>query len=157
LGNDAGNATDFGTLTFNSAGPVSIAEDSATQLAGSSTADSLSLTSGGALSDASGTSLVVTNGAIFTAVTGISLADNADTYTVGRPADLEGGAGAITVGSPGTVNFGSLMFNSSAGAVTIFEDGAGTNLTGSSTATGLSLTSAGAIIDASGTSLNVTG
>jgi hypothetical protein len=114
--------TDFASLTFNATGAVTIQEDSATSLAGVNTASSLSLTSAGAITDAS-TSLAVTNNASF----------NGTSVTVG-------GAGITT-------NFGSLTFNS-AGAVSIQEDSA-TALAGANTASSLSLTSTAGITDGS--------
>src|SRR5262249_62244694 len=59
-------ANNFGSLTF-TGGPVSITEPSATQLAGANTASSLSLTSGGAITEALGATLAVTNNASFAA------------------------------------------------------------------------------------------
>ncbi|MFO0919307.1 MAG: hypothetical protein U0872_13475 [Planctomycetaceae bacterium] len=72
--NRPGGNRDFGSLTFNSTNSVSVQEDSATNLTGSSTANSLSLTSTGAITDATGTSLDVTNNGTFTGVGG-TLAD----------------------------------------------------------------------------------
>ncbi|MFO0919312.1 MAG: hypothetical protein U0872_13500 [Planctomycetaceae bacterium] len=96
----------------------------------------------------------MTNDATLTGV-GITLADQAtDTLTVGGTADLEAGTGAIIIGPAGTANFGSLTFNST-NSVSIQEDST-TQLTGSSTANSLSLTSTGAITDATGALLNVT-
>jgi|GEM_PF-5885927 len=124
----AGINTNLGSVTFNSAGAVTIQEDSATQLAGANTANSLILESAGAITD-SATSLAVTNNANFTGT-------------------------AITLGGAGiTTNLGSLTFNST-GAVTIQEDSA-TQLAGANSAYSLSLNSAAAITDAS-TSLAVT-
>ncbi|MFO0919313.1 MAG: hemagglutinin repeat-containing protein [Planctomycetaceae bacterium] len=112
------------------------------------------MTSTGAITDATGASLDVTNNATLTGV-GITLADQAtDTLTIGGTADLEAGSGAIIIGPAGTANFGSLTFNSTS-AVSIQEDSA-TNLTGANTANSLSLTSTGAITDATGALLNVT-
>src|SRR5207244_1449076 len=51
LGTTTGDAMNFGTLTFNSAGAVSISEDSGSSLTGTSTADSLLLVSAGAISE----------------------------------------------------------------------------------------------------------
>jgi hypothetical protein len=94
--------------------------------------------------------------AVFTG-TSITLADTAtDVLTVVGNADFEAGAGAITIGSLGAANFGTLTFNTTAGAVTIQED-SDTVLTGVSTAGSLALTSAGTITDATGASLTVAG
>ena len=132
LGDSAGNATNFGSLTFNSAGLVNITEDSATNLTGTNTAGSLTLVSAGALTDS--------------AVTGLTVAGNANLT-----------ATAITLGdSVGDVtNFGSLTI-SSTGAVVLFEDSA-TELTGANSAASLFLSSVGDLTDAAGASIAVTG
>ncbi|MBP86637.1 MAG: hypothetical protein CMJ64_07975, partial [Planctomycetaceae bacterium] len=100
----------FATLTFSSAGAVTIQEDSSTEITGTNTAASLDLDSAGAITDAAGTSLTVTG-----------LADFA--------------GGAITLGDSGgdTTNFGSLTFIST-GAVDITEDSS--MLVNTSSATG---------------------
>ncbi len=92
LGDDAGDTTNFGSLTFTSGGAVSISEDSATEITGTNTADSLVLTSAGAITDAAGTSLTVTNNASLNGAS-ITLGDDAGD----------------------TTNFGSLTFNSAGG------------------------------------------
>ena len=56
----------FGSLTFNSAGAVTIVEADATSVTGTNTAQSLVLTSGGALTNAASSSLTVTNNASLT-------------------------------------------------------------------------------------------
>ena len=60
LGNDAGNTTNFGSLTFNSAGSVTISEDSSLDLVGVNTAGSADLDSTAAVSDAGATSVDIT-------------------------------------------------------------------------------------------------
>ncbi len=132
LGDNVGDTTNFGQLRFTSAGSVLISEDSATELAGTSTAGSLSLQSSAGLTDAGGTNLSVTANASLTAT-------------------------SILLGDTGSdvVNFGSLTFNS-AGSVTISEDSA-TTLTGTSLAGALTLTSSGAIGDTAPSSVTVTG
>src|SRR5204863_7850898 len=60
-----GGTMNFGSLTFNTAGAVNITEDSATPLAGSSTAGRLALASAGAITNAAAASLNVTNNASF--------------------------------------------------------------------------------------------
>ncbi len=94
----------------------------------------LSVTAGGAITDAPGTTLAIGGQATFNAGTNdITLGDS--------PAD--------------NTNFGSLSFTG--GAVTITEDSA-TVFTGTNTATGaFTLTSAGSITNNPGTTLNVTG
>ena len=108
----------FGSLTFNSPGAVEIIETDATILRGISTADRLSLTSGGTISDDGTADVTVTNNASFR-------------------------GDAITLDD--TYAFGSLTFNSP-GAVEITETDA-TILRGTSTADRLSLTSGGTISD----------
>ncbi|MCU0878232.1 MAG: Ig-like domain-containing protein, partial [Pirellulaceae bacterium] len=129
LGDQAGNDVNFGNLTFNSAGAVVITEDSATSLAGGSTAASLVITSAGAITDGILANIAVTGNA--------SLAGT-----------------SITIAAAATANFGSLTFNS-AGAVNITED-SDTQIAGANTANSLVLTSAGAITDATGATVNVT-
>jgi len=125
LGDAAPDVTNFGSLTFNSTGAVNITEDSSIALTGTNTASSLTLASAGAISDAAGTGLTVTSNA---SLTGTS----------------------ITLGTAGTVNFGSLTFNST-DAVNIAEDSAMV-LTGTNTAGNLALTAnGGSITQAAGT------
>ena len=131
LGDDPGNATNFGSLTFTSAGAVNISEDSDTLLFGSNTAGSLVLTSTATISDGSTADIAVTGNASFTG-TAITLGDS----------------------NSNTTNFGSLTFSGT--AVTIGEDSA-TVLTGTNSASSLALTSNGSLTDASGTSLTVSG
>ena len=121
-------AMNFGTLTFNSAGAVSISESSATVLAGVSTADSLALTSAAGITGV-GANVTVTNNASFSGT-------------------------SITLAAADTYNFGSLTVNS-AGAVSVFED-SDTVLSGVSVVDSLVLNSAGAISGAALTSLTVT-
>ncbi len=129
LGDQAANDVNFGSLTFTSAGAVVVTEDSATSVAGANTANTLSLTSAGAITDAAGASLAITGNAAFSGT-------------------------SITISAAATANFGSLTFNS-AGAVNITED-SDTQIAGANTANSLVLTSAGAITDATGATVNVT-
>jgi Ca2+-binding RTX toxin-like protein len=140
LGDDPTDTTNFGSLTFTSTGAVSISENSATVLTGTSTALGLVLTSEtGSITDNAGTSLTVTNNATFTttaAAQAITLGDNAADVT----------------------NFGTLTFVST-GAVSISEDGTanGVDLAGVNTANSLVLIAeSGTIEDAAATSLTVT-
>lgn len=112
LGNQAGDALNFATLTFNSSGAVNIAEDSSTQLSGTSTAASLLLSSTGAITNAGATNVTVTNNATL----------NAPSINLGTAA-LD------------AINFGSLTFTASAGGATVEENSA-LDLLGASTATG---------------------
>ena len=118
LGNDAGNVTNFGTLTFTSAGSVMIGEDSSLDLVGDNTAGSADLDSNASVSDAGATSLNVTG-----------LLDVFGT--------------SIVLGSGGTVfNAGTLTFTS-AGSVSIAESSS-MSISGVSTAgAGLNLVSTG--------------
>jgi hypothetical protein len=131
LGDQAGDAMNFGSLTFNSGGAVNIAEDSSTLLSGVSTANSLVLSSAAGITNAAGASLTVTNNASFSG-TSVTLGDQAGD----------------------AINFGSLTFNS-AGAVNIAED-SDTLLSGTSTADSLVLASSAGITNALA-SLTVTG
>ncbi|WP_425614644.1 autotransporter-associated beta strand repeat-containing protein [Anatilimnocola sp. NA78] len=132
LGNQAGDALAFGSLTFNSAGAVSIAEDDAMLLVGTSTAASATLNSLASITNAAAASVAISGNASF----------SAPTITLGNQAgDL--------------LNFGSLTFNS-AGAVNIAEDSA-TQLAGASTANTLILASPGALTNAAAASVTVIG
>ena len=120
LGGQTGDTMNFGSLTFNSAGAVGIAEDSAMQLSGTSTANSLALSSTAAITNAASTNLTVTGNASFSGT-------------------------SITLGNQtgDAMNFGTLTF-SSAGAVTIAEDSA-MQLSGTSTGGDVTLSSTAAI------------
>ena len=131
IGDEANNIDNFGTLTFNGV-TVSISEDSDTELLGMNAADSLTLSSSGAITDASDADLNVTGGAVFTATGDITLGDEANNID----------------------NFDTLTFTGA--AVSIGEDSA-TVLSGESTAASLALTSAGPITDASDADIDVTG
>ncbi|MFM9962616.1 MAG: DUF4394 domain-containing protein [Planctomycetaceae bacterium] len=129
IGEGGGDSFNAGTLTFNSSsGAVVISEDSGTNIVGVNTALSLDLDSTGAITDATATSVAVTN-----------------------LADVNGTS--ISLGG-GTFNAGTLTFNSM-GAVVISED-SGTNIVGVNTALSLDLDSTGAITDATATSVAVT-
>jgi fibronectin-binding autotransporter adhesin len=148
IGDNASDHDNFGTLTFNSGGDVSISEDSSTQVYGYNTADNLALTSEqGSVTDSLDTTILVANDAMIYGYSGISLAnDSGDWLSVGGNADFESdptNGGDITVGSPGTVNFGTLTFNTPAD-VTIYED-SNTTTTGSNTGTTVLVVSAGNI------------
>ena len=142
------------TLNFNSAGAVTIQEDSGTDICLSNTASTLSITSSGAITDSAATSIVTTSDATFTATGAVTLNDNGtDTLTVGGGATFSGTS--ISVGSAGTFNADSINFNS-AGVVTIQEDSA-TVVGASNTASTLDLTSAGSITDLAAASIVTTG
>ena len=156
LGDAAAETSNFGSLTFNSAnGAVAVSEDSATELTGTSTADSLTLISAGSITDAGSTSVTIDNGDASITGSSISLTDNAaDTLSVSGTASFDAGAGAITIADAGTANFGSLTFQTTDGAIDITEDSA-TDLSGTNTGDSLTLVSAGSITDASGTSVTI--
>ncbi|MFQ3650072.1 MAG: hypothetical protein SNJ75_07040, partial [Gemmataceae bacterium] len=131
LGTLAGDVMNFGSLTFNSGGAVTIEEDSATELTATSTANSLVLSSSGAISNTASAALTVTGNASFTGTT----------VTLGTL------AGDV-------MNFGSLTV-SATGAVTVEEDSDMAVNTVSGTA--VLLRSTGAISDTNGAALNITG
>ncbi|MBI2478013.1 MAG: hypothetical protein HYV60_05015, partial [Planctomycetia bacterium] len=156
--------TNFATLTFASAGAVTIQEDSSTAITGTNTAGSVSLTSDGAITDTGAmTSVTVTNDLIFNAgANSIVLADAAtDVLSVGGNASFSGSS--ITIDSLGTANFATLTFTST-GAATINEDSS-TALVGTSSGTTITVNSAGAMTDSevdaaneiTGTDLTLTG
>lgn len=132
LGSQAGDAINFGTLNFNSAGAVSIAEDSSTSIIGTNTAGSANIVSTGALANAAGSSIVITGLGTF----------GGTTVNVGNAAG-------------DTFNAGSVGFTST-GAVTITEDSS-TDLAGTSTAGSLLLSSPGAITSSAAANVAVTG
>ena len=129
LGDNATDVTNFGSLDI-TGGTVTITEDSDTELSNLSATD-LTLSSGGAISDASNTNIAVTNQAALTAATGITLGDQAGD----------------------TTNFGSLGLS---GTTIVITEDSDTLLT-TVNATSLNLTSDGAVTDATGTNLTVTG
>ncbi|UUO07614.1 hypothetical protein M4951_04730 [Blastopirellula sp. J2-11] len=148
----AGTAN-FGLLNFQG-GAVTIQEDSDTVLSGSSTANSLDLTSDASITDAGGVSIVISGPATFDAGTTINLANEAgDILQVDDLAKFNA-AGSIDIGPAGMANFGSLTFTG--GAVTIQED-SDTILTGTNTANSLDLTSNASITDASDASIVISG
>ncbi|QEL20278.1 FG-GAP-like repeat-containing protein [Limnoglobus roseus] len=132
LGNVPGDSFNFGSLTFNSTSAVTVVEDSQTDLVGSSTAGTLTLTSAGLLTNV-----------------------NNATLSVGGNANLGGTSISLGNQATDTVNFASLTFNS-AGAVSISED-SDTSLAGTSTAASLTLASTAGITNATNASLTVTG
>ncbi|MEX2170666.1 MAG: hypothetical protein WD851_15225 [Pirellulales bacterium] len=130
IGDNVADVTNFGQLHV-TGGAVAISEDSGTELTGV-TATTFALTSSGPITDAAGTTIGVTALATFnTGANPITLGDNAGD----------------------TTNFGQL--NLTGGGIAISED-SGTELTGV-TAASFNLTSAGAITDAVGTTINVAG
>jgi hypothetical protein len=138
-------AANFGTLQFEANQAATIQEDSDSVLAGSSSAQSLLLTSAGSVTDQAATSVDIVDAAIVIANGSINLNDSAtDVLVVGGFAEFEA-ATTINVGSLGAANFGTLRFDA-AGAVTIQED-SNTDLRGASAAGTLVLQSTGHIWD----------
>ena len=123
-----GGTFNTGTLTFNSGGSVTIAEDSNMDIVGINTGGVTILTSTGGISDAGATSVNV--GALTASGTSISL-----------------GGGIFNAT---TVNFNSV------GNVAIAED-SNTDIVGVNTAGSALITSTGALSDAGATSVTVTG
>ncbi|MCC9605721.1 hypothetical protein LOC68_21525 [Blastopirellula sp. JC732] len=132
LGQDGADDFEFGSLTFNTVDAVKIAETGSTFLENKSTAGSLELKSTGSITNQSSAKLDVTGNAYFMASVDITLGDQVDDK----------------------FTFGSLTFDG--GAVVIQEDDS-TELSGSSSASSLELTSGGAITDASTTEVEVVG
>ncbi|MEM6602239.1 MAG: hypothetical protein AAF649_12725, partial [Verrucomicrobiota bacterium] len=152
LGDDAGDTTNFGTLTFNSAGAVTITEDSAMSLTGNNTGAATTLSSSAGVNLAGS---VTVNSLEVNAAGGAVTDTSGVTIAVSGFANLNGTS--ITIGDNGgdTVDFGTLRF-SSAGAVAITEDSA-TILRLDNSASSLDLNSAGTIADQSNTDITVTG
>ncbi len=172
IGDAGGNDDFFGTLTYNSVGAVNISEDDAMLLTGANTSSNLSLTSAGSIRDQAGTSVVAAGSATLDAGGLIQLADAAGkSLTVnGQATFLTHGLGQVVLGtnpaflpfdasfattnpdSGGTVNFGSLRFDTSNAGdtirqeVRIVEDSA-TVLVATSRASSLYLRTQGAIDD----------
>ncbi|MCY2986874.1 MAG: hypothetical protein NTY19_03290 [Planctomycetota bacterium] len=131
LGNQSGDALHWGSLTFTAGGAVSMSEDDGTLLSGTSTANSLNLTSAGEITNATSASLTIANQATVSG-TAIDLGNQSDDVAT----------------------FGSLTFTSG-GAVRISEDSS-TQLTGTNTAGSLELSSTAGIVNAVAASLTVT-
>ncbi|MEI6605564.1 MAG: hypothetical protein WCP35_09660, partial [Verrucomicrobiota bacterium] len=139
----AAGIANFGSLTLNSPGAVSVQEDSDTQLANTSVVGSLNLITTGTLTDANGTSLIVTSNATMTAPGVITLNDIAsDVLNVGGNASFS--APSINIGPAGTANFGTLTF-SAPGVVSVLADSS-CMLVGINTASNLVLGSSGGSI-----------
>ncbi len=154
LGNQAGDRVDFGTLTVHSSGSVSITEDSATRLVGTSTAGNLTLVSAAGMTLVAGSRLTVSGDAALSAAATLTN-ESAATLDIAGRADLT--AATIDLGNqPGDrVDFGTLTVHSS-GSVSIAEDSA-TRLVGTSTAGNLTLVSAAGMTLAAGSRLTVSG
>ncbi|PHS01143.1 MAG: hypothetical protein COA78_22975 [Blastopirellula sp.] len=134
LDGDGATTTTFGTLNFNSGGSVEIVEDNDTVVTGTNTADSLTLSSAGSITDTTGADIDVTNAAVLTAGTSITLG---------------GDVGDVT-------NFGTLNFTAGAGDTVAIQEDSTTNLEGTNTAGNLVLESAGSIIENPGATIELT-
>jgi autotransporter-associated beta strand protein len=132
LGNQAGDSVNFGSLTFVATGAVNIAEDSDTQLTGSSSAASLVLNSTGAMTNTASASVGITGNAL-----------------------LQGASVTLGDQTGDAINFGSLTFQTS-GATDVAEDSS-TLLSSASNASALTLSSTGAIASAAAASAAVSG
>ena len=132
IGNATGDTFNTATLSFNSAGAVNIAEDSATTLAGTSTANTLTLTSTGSIDNLPAASVTVAGASTLT----------------GTSINLGNAAGD-------TFNTGTLTF-ASTGAVNISED-SNMLVTGVNTANTLVLQTSGNMDSTLGTAITVTG
>ncbi|WP_254512258.1 autotransporter-associated beta strand repeat-containing protein [Anatilimnocola floriformis] len=132
LGTQAGDSLALGSLAFNSPGAVTIDLNSATALGGTSTANSLLLTSTGALTNLAGASVTVTGAA-----------------TLSAP--------SISLGSQAgdSINFGSLNFNTP-GAANIAVD-SNMQLFGVNTAASANLSSTAALTNAAAASITISG
>ena len=98
LGTRAGDVLNFGSLAFTSSGSVTVVEDSATNLSGSSTAQSLSLSSGGSVTG-TGVNLNVADAATVSGKSISLLAAAGDTLNVANNLTLSAsGGGAISIG-----------------------------------------------------------
>jgi hypothetical protein len=152
LGNQVADLLNVGSLTFNSTGTVSIAEDGDTQLLGSSTAGTLALSTFNALTDASDGRVVVNGDATVSAFSVFIADQSTNTFSVGGRASFDVPL-FLTVGANGTTNFGSLTFSTS-GQVFLVED-SDTVLTGASAAESAIVVSFGSLTDTAGASLSV--
>ncbi|MEP3482187.1 MAG: Calx-beta domain-containing protein [Fuerstiella sp.] len=93
LGDHSGDTTNFGSLTFVSTGDVSIHEDSATQLTGTNSADSLTLTSNASITNASASILNVQADAVL----------SASSIELNEAAGSENHFGSVTFSAAGNV------------------------------------------------------
>ncbi|MFN9036987.1 MAG: hypothetical protein ACK5YO_11865, partial [Planctomyces sp.] len=117
------------------------------QLSGSSSAQSVTLNSSGAITD-SGATLIVTGDVQLTG-NGIALTNTMDEQiNVSGNVSFTSTGADITVGATGTTNFGSMTFTTT-GSVSIAEDSS-SNLVGNSTGGSLTIVSSGTITDTTG-------
>jgi fibronectin-binding autotransporter adhesin len=126
-----GGLFDFGSLTFTSIGAVDVAEDSAMLLNGANTANSLTLTSAGSLTNAASSSLAVTNGAT-----------------------LQGTSIDLGNAASDTINFGNINATATSTSIAIAEDSAMAVNTLSAVTT-VTLSTTAAVSDANGAANNV--
>ncbi|MGV2341183.1 MAG UNVERIFIED_CONTAM: hypothetical protein LVR18_46750 [Planctomycetaceae bacterium] len=150
-------SANFGSLAVATTGTVSVYEDSDTALSGASSAGTLNLTSGGAVTDV-GAQVTVSRALQLTGASiSIGILASTTLNVAGDAVLTANNGGNITLGDVGSVNFNALTF-STTGAVVIYEDSA-TQLKNSSSAGSLSLTSSAGLTDGTGTAatLAVTG
>ncbi|MFN9040390.1 MAG: beta strand repeat-containing protein, partial [Planctomyces sp.] len=144
----------MGTLTFNSPGTVSIFEEDSTEIVGANTAQTLNITSAGALIDPA--QIIVQDTAVFSGTSVYLAGDPADVLNIGGNVLLIAtSGGSITVAAAGTVTMGSVTFQTT-GTVLIAEDD-GMLVTGANTAGTLTLLSAATLTNSSASNLAVTG
>ncbi|MGV2335246.1 MAG UNVERIFIED_CONTAM: hypothetical protein LVR18_14410 [Planctomycetaceae bacterium] len=142
---DAQGTVNFGSLSFTSTGPISVTEDSSTDFLGSSTAGSLIITSSSTVSDsAGGAAQIYVSENVSLNGTHIILGDTAeDSLTVvGNLLVSATGGGDISVLDNGTMNFGTITFQTN-GLVRFRED-SDTEIIGDNSARNIILTSEGA-------------
>lgn len=125
-----GGTANFGTLTFESDGTVTVREESSTRIENTNTAGQLSIESGGSIADVTGSQITVDNNASFSGL-------------------------SVSIGTEGTAAFGSLTFNATE-KVSI-RDMSATGIFATNTAGSLDLTSSGAITDDAGATITTTG
>ena len=132
LGTQAGDNLTLGSIAFNSPGAVTLDLNNPTPLGGTSTANTLLLTSTGAITNLAAASVTVTNGATLS-------------------------ASSISLGSQAgdSINFGSLNFNSP-GAVNIAAD-SNMQLFGVNTAPTANLSTTASLTNTAGASITIAG
>ncbi|NTU59287.1 MAG: hypothetical protein HGB00_10310, partial [Chlorobiaceae bacterium] len=128
VGNASSDSFNTGTLRFTSPGSVSISEDSSTMLAGVNKAQSLTLVSSGALSNAPSSTITVTG---LSTLSGSSInVGNAagDAFNTGKLGFVGGGSVSISENSATVLSATSLSGGqSSAGSLTLVSTGSITN------------------------------
>jgi len=113
LGDNAGDTTNFGTLRFNTTGAVNITEDSAMVLENTSTANSLSLTANGSITDdTTGTVSVTTTSTLVAGAANDIVLDVATNDFVGNVTIDDGLAGNdannVTLADANSLSFSTI-------------------------------------------------